>query len=126
MAYPRLPIAEELVILDGRKLRLCGMQDGTIIRDHRNRIAVRNVETSRLSYITEQRLSEALSEPSDKGSGVLEVGCNEHGEVIINHPDLKPDAEGVGHIVFSPQQVRNLARILLRQADVAEGKEPPR
>jgi hypothetical protein len=38
-------------------------------------------------------------------------------EVIINHPDLQPDANGVGHIVFSPAQARHLARLLLRKAD---------
>ena len=56
----------------------------------------------------------------DKVTGVLEVGTNGNGEVVINHPDLKPDKKGVGHIVFSPRQARNLARLLLKQADIAE------
>jgi hypothetical protein len=48
----------------------------------------------------------------------LEVGLtSDEREVIINHPDLQPDANGVGHIVFSPQQARHLARLLLRKAD---------
>lgn len=55
----------------------------------------------------------------DKIEGVLEVGSLE-GEVVVNHPDLKPDENGVGHIVFSPAQARNLARILLKQAETAE------
>lgn len=38
-------------------------------------------------------------------------------EVIINHPDLRPDAAGCGHIVFSAAQARHLARLLLRKAD---------
>ena len=51
----------------------------------------------------------------------LEVGLTPDGrEVIINHPDLLPDANGVGHIVFSPAQARNLARLLLRKADLCE------
>lgn len=49
-------------------------------------------------------------------SGVLEVGCNEQGEVVINHPDLKPDTNGVGHIVFSPSQARHLATLLTKFA----------
>lgn len=48
--------------------------------------------------------------------GVLEVGRNEAHEVVINHPDLKPDADGVGHIVFSPIQARMLAGLLCKQA----------
>jgi hypothetical protein len=48
----------------------------------------------------------------------LEVGLtpNER-EIVINHPDLQPDAHGVGHIVFSPAQARHLARLLLRKAE---------
>ena len=50
-------------------------------------------------------------------NGILEVGLSKDGrEVIINHPDLKPDAQGVGHIVFSPTQAENLARSLLKHA----------
>lgn len=46
----------------------------------------------------------------------LEVG-NDGRDVIINHPDLQPDANGVGHIVFTPAQARNLARLLNQNAD---------
>lgn len=62
----------------------------------------------------------------DKISGFLEVGHNEQGEVVINHPDLKPDENGVGHIVFSPGQARNLARLLLERASEAEADERKR
>jgi hypothetical protein len=48
--------------------------------------------------------------------GMLEVGTNGHGEVVINHPDLEPDEKGVGHIVFSPKQARALANILLKKS----------
>jgi hypothetical protein len=57
---------------------------------------------------------------ADKIAGYLEVGFNDRGEVIVNHPDLTPDENGVGHIVFSPNQARGLARTLLEQADEAE------
>jgi hypothetical protein len=56
----------------------------------------------------------------DKIEGFLEVGYNESGEVVINHPDLKPDEHGVGHIVFSPAQARNLADLLRKHATIAE------
>ncbi|SRR6266550_2405464 len=52
-------------------------------------------------------------------SGFLEVGILD-GEVIVNHPDLQPDGNGVGHIVFSPLQARNLGYLLIRKAEEAE------
>lgn len=57
---------------------------------------------------------------TDKVEGFLEVGCNEKDEIVVNHPDLKPDENGVGHIVFSPNQARNLAQLLLKNAEKAE------
>jgi hypothetical protein len=59
---------------------------------------------------------------TDKIEGFLEVGTNGQGEVVINHPDLQPDENGVGHIVFSPEQARNLAALLLRKATDAENE----
>jgi hypothetical protein len=56
----------------------------------------------------------------DKVEGYLEVGRNDDNEIVINHPGLKPDAHGVGHIVFSINQARNLGRLLLKHADDAE------
>lgn len=50
-------------------------------------------------------------------SGYLEVGLNEQDEIVVNHPDLKPDAEGVGHIVFSAGQARHLADLLYKHAN---------
>lgn len=57
---------------------------------------------------------------SEIAAGTLEVGTNEHGEVVINHPDLQPDENGVGHIVFSPRQARQLARLLMKHSWEAE------
>jgi hypothetical protein len=48
--------------------------------------------------------------------GTLEVGTTGKGEVVVNHPDLEPDADGVGHIVFSVEQARDLANLLLSKA----------
>ena len=56
----------------------------------------------------------------DKIEGFLEVGCNENGEIVINHPNLKPDENGVGHIVFSPRQARDLADLLFKHAAKAD------
>src|SRR5688572_1882837 len=58
-----------------------------------------------------------MSEMRNEVGGFLEVGANEDGEVVINHPDLNADANGVGHIVFSPSQARHLARLLTENAD---------
>lgn len=57
---------------------------------------------------------------TDKIEGFLEIGVNDKNEVVINHPDLKPDENGVGHIVFSVNQARNLARLLIGKANEAE------
>ena len=57
-----------------------------------------------------------------KTMGVLEVGINDEGEVVINHPLLDVDENGVGHIVFSVRQARDLAKVLLKKADEAERK----
>ena len=49
----------------------------------------------------------------------LEVGTNGAGEVVVNHPDLQPDKDGVGHIIFSPEQARALAFLLQQKAQEA-------
>lgn len=49
--------------------------------------------------------------------GYLQVGLSEDmTEVVVNHPDLEPDENGVGHIVFSIAEARNLARLLNEKA----------
>ncbi len=59
----------------------------------------------------------------DKVEGFLEVGrTDDTHEVVINHPDLKPDANGVGHIVFSPRQARRLANLLIKHAEYADAE----
>lgn len=59
----------------------------------------------------------------DKIEGFLEVGhTDDTHEVVINHPDLKPDKNGVGHIVFSPGQARSLAHLLIKRANEAEAE----
>lgn len=55
-----------------------------------------------------------------KVGGYLEVGTNDRGEVVVNHPDLKPDADGCGHIVFSPEQARAFAKSLITKAADAD------
>lgn len=58
----------------------------------------------------------------DKNTGTLEVGTNDRGEVVINHPQLITDDQGRGYIVFSPRQARSLARLLYRKAREAEAE----
>jgi hypothetical protein len=55
-------------------------------------------------------------------AGILEVG-NDGREVVVNHPDLKPDKDGVGHITFSPAQARHFAGLLLKHADELQPPE---
>jgi hypothetical protein len=57
---------------------------------------------------------------SEIAKNTLEVGTNERGEVVVNHPDLMPDENGVGHIIFSPAQARSFACLLLKMASRAE------
>ena len=55
-------------------------------------------------------------------SGNLYVGLSTDGRhVIVNHPDLQPDAEGCGHIVFSHREAVNFATLILRKVSIAQG-----
>jgi len=59
---------------------------------------------------------------ADKIEGYLEVGVNTDGEVVLN---LDKDRNGVGHIVFSPNQARALANVLISNAKSAEDMLKP-
>jgi hypothetical protein len=50
----------------------------------------------------------------------LAVGINQRFEVVIVHPRLVVDDTGFGHIAFTPDQARNLARLLIQKAGEAE------
>jgi hypothetical protein len=56
---------------------------------------------------------------TEKIEGYLEVGLNDRDEIVINHPDLKPDKDGVGHIVFSINQAQHLAHLLATKSSEA-------
>src|SRR6202050_2557078 len=59
----------------------------------------------------------------DKVAAVLEVTrTDDTQEVVLIHPDLKPDASGVGRLVFSPRHARYLANLLIEHAAVAEAE----
>lgn len=51
---------------------------------------------------------------------VLLVGTDGKGEVVINHPQLLTDEKGHGYITFSPEQARNLSRLIMEKAINAE------
>jgi hypothetical protein len=58
---------------------------------------------------------------------MLEVGLNDDWEIVVNHPDLEPDENGVGHIVFSAKQARHFADILLlksKESDAHKSNHP--
>lgn len=56
----------------------------------------------------------------DKIAGHLEIGTNGKGEIVVNHPELQVDADGLGFIVFSPSQARAFAETMKRKADDAD------
>ena len=59
----------------------------------------------------------------DKVAAVLEVTRTDDTlEVVIIHPDLKPDASGIGRLVFSPRNARYLANLLVEHAAAAEAE----
>ena len=59
----------------------------------------------------------------DKVGHALEVTrTDDTQEVVIIHPDLKPDASGVGRLVFSPRHARYLANLLVEHAAAAEAE----
>ena len=53
-------------------------------------------------------------------ANTLGIG-NKDGMVSIDHPALDTDENGVGHIIFSPDQAFALARMLTKHADIAAG-----
>jgi len=65
----------------------------------------------------------AVPEPRTKGE--LEVGTNGEGEVVVIHPDIDADKDGVAHIVFSPAPARNFAATLVKKAAEAEAEVVP-
>lgn len=59
----------------------------------------------------------------DHIAGTLEVGANDRGEVVINlPPEVVQGFSNLtgGHIVFSPNQARNLARLLIKHANTID------
>ena len=59
----------------------------------------------------------------DKVGDALEVTrTDDTQEVVLIHPDLKPDASGVGRLVFSPRNARYLANLLVEHAAAAEAE----
>lgn len=50
----------------------------------------------------------------------LEIGRLETYEVVMNHPQMQLDKNGMGHIIFSPAQARNLACLLIKHALLCE------
>lgn len=55
-----------------------------------------------------------------KKGKILWVSRNEIREVVVLHPSLDVDKDGIGHLIFSPSQARELAKLLLKHADECE------
>lgn len=52
--------------------------------------------------------------------GILEVGTDKEGYVVVNHPRLIVDEHGHGHIVFTPDEARAFAAVLVKQAHIGD------
>lgn len=59
----------------------------------------------------------------DKIAGFLIIErTDDTHEVVISHPALKPDADGLIRIKLLPRQARHLANVLLENASYAEAE----
>ena len=54
----------------------------------------------------------------------LEVGTDDGGNVVVNHPAIDQDENG-GHIVFTPDEADNLALLLLKMSRRARLEKLP-
>lgn len=56
--------------------------------------------------------------------GTLIVGHDpERNEVVVNHPEIRPNAKGAGYIGFSAAEARHLAELLIKNAERCEQAE---
>lgn len=69
-----------------------------------------------------EKVQESDNKMADRIGGHVEIGTNGKGEVVFNHPAMLVDESGDGHIIFSPNQARELAASLRRKADDAEAE----
>jgi hypothetical protein len=59
----------------------------------------------------------------ERVAGVLEVWrTDDTHQIVINHPNSKPDAKGACRIVISPRHARHLAHLLIEEAADAEAE----
>lgn len=59
----------------------------------------------------------------EKVAGFLEVErTDDTHEIVISHPTLEPDEQGMARIVFSTRYARHLANLLVEQATYAEAE----
>lgn len=84
--------------------------------------ALIKVRSDRVLGFLKSTPSAWIPEKGKPPSGFLEVGTSGSGNVVVNHPDLTPDENGVGHIIFSPDEARNLAALLEAKALQADGE----
>lgn len=56
MVHVEIRGGDEICFKNRRRVRVLHDSDGSLLRDYRGKVAVRNVDTDRLSYIPEHRL----------------------------------------------------------------------
>ena len=96
--------------LGDSRVRLVLMSDGTPCRDHRGRLAVRNVETNRLSYVSERRLSKPLapSDPPPARIQEIEVDYLTPLTRFINRSRVRPTDGQIDHALRLIARLRDL------------------
>ena len=73
-----------------------------------------------------------MTDPTDCNTefvpaGHLELAATEHGEyLMLRCPAINIDASGCGVIVFTPEQAREFAKMLIESADECELARLPR
>lgn len=60
----------------------------------------------------------------EKKGGAFYITTTGKGDVVIQHSALEVDANGMGYIVFTPGEARNLADMLNGMARKAESEHP--
>ena len=59
----------------------------------------------------------------DRVAGFLEIDrTGDTHEIVITHPLLKPDANGLVRVVLQPRHARHLANLLIENATYAEAE----
>jgi ABC-type Co2+ transport system permease subunit len=66
----------------------------------------------------------SIKQTSNADYQPLEVGTDGAGMVIINHINLPVDKEGIGHMLFTPEQGMIFGRLIIMKSREARRQKP--